>query len=443
MGFTICGTKKKILYYPEAEMKEYLPRLVEERLEKQLKAAGCVVIEGPKWCGKSTTAKRYSRTVVELQRTKVLRQYQTYLTTEEENLLKGEKPILFDEWQKIPEIWDNIRWDIDTNGGRGKYILTGSAKPKDEPKEGEGRHSGTGRFAKITMRPMSLYESLESSGEVSLSDLFSGIPKISGNSKVTFNRIAHLVCRGGWPESVGDDDETALLIAENYFRSLTDEDITNVDEIKRDPIRARKILRSYARNVSSFASNVTIMEDVSAENGTLDEKTLASYSNAFRKLFVIEDLPAWSPKLRSKTVMRTASKRQFVDPSIAAAALGASPADLINDVKTFGLLFETLCTRDLRIYAEKLGGDVLQYHDSSGLEADAVIHLKNGDWGAAEIKLGGDLIEEAAGKLLKIKQKIDTDHMREPKFLMVVTGLNYAYRRPDGVYVVPIGCLKD
>ena len=298
-------------------------------------------------------------------------------------------------------------------------------------------------MARIVMRPMSLYESLESTGEVSLKDLFNGIPKISGNSKISFNRIAHLICRGGWPESVGDDDETALLIAENYFRSLTDDDITNVDDIKRNPERARRILRSYACHISSFASNTTIQNDVSATEGTLDDKTLTSYSNALRKLFVIEDLPAWSPKLRSKTVIRTGDKRQFVDPSIAAAALRATPADLINDISTFGLLFESLCIRDLRVYAEKLGGSVCQYHDSSGLEADAVIHLKNGNWGAVETKLGGDMIDEAAENLLKLKQKIDADHVQEPGFLMVLTGLNYAYRRPDGVYVVPIGCLKD
>ena len=420
-------------------MKEYLPRLIEDKLEKQLKAAGCVVIEGPKWCGKSTTAKRFSNTVVELQRKKVFDQYQTYLATEEENVLKGERPILFDEWQKLPELWDHIRWDIDTNGGRGQYIMTGSARPAED----RDRHSGTGRFAKIVMRPMSLYESLESTGEVSLGNMFSGIEKISGNSNVSFNRIAYLVCRGGWPESVGDDDETALLIAENYFRSLTDTDITEVDEIRRNPERARKILRSYARHISSFASSKTIMDDVSAVNGTLDDKTLASYLNALRKLFVIEDLSAWSPKLRSKTVIRTADKRQFVDPSIAAAALGASPADLINDINTFGLLFECLCIRDLRVYAEKIGGNVNQYHDSSGMEADAVIHLRNGDWGAVEIKLGGNMIDEAAKNLLKFRDRIDTGYMREPKFLMVLTGLNYAYRRPDGVYVVPIGCLKD
>jgi len=416
-----------------------MPRLIEDKLEKQLKAAGCILIEGPKWCGKSTTAKRFSKTLVELQRTKVLELYRTYLTTEEENLLKGERPILFDEWQKLPELWDLIRWDIDTNGGRGQYILTGSAKPKDDAE----RHSGTGRIAKITMRPMSLYESHESTGEVSLRDLFGGIPSISGNSGVTFNRIAHLICRGGWPEAIGDDDETALLIAENYYRSLTDTDITDVDGIRRNPDRARKILRSYARQISSFASNTTIQNDVSAVNGTLDEKTLTSYSNALRKLFVIEDLPAWSPKLRSRSVIRTADKRQFVDPSIAAAALGASPADLVADLNTFGMLFESLCIRDLRIYAERIGGSVHQYRDSSGLEADAIIHLKNGEWGAAEIKLGGNMIDQAAEGLLRLAQNVDTDHMTEPKFLMVLTGLNYAYRRPDGVYVVPIGCLRD
>ena len=416
-----------------------MPRLIEDRLEKQLKAAGCVVIEGPKWCGKSTTAKRFSKTIVELQRTSILERYRTYMTTEEGNLLKGERPILFDEWQKLPELWDQIRWDIDTNGGRGQYILTGSAKPTDDLK----RHSGTGRMARITMRPMSLYESRESTGEVSLGDLFSGIPSISGNSHVTFNRIAYLVCRGGWPEAIGDDDGTALLIAENYYTSLTETDITDVDGIRRNPDRARKILRSYARQISSFASNTTIQNDVSATNGTIDDKTLTSYSNAFRKLFVIEDLPAWSPKLRSRSVIRTSDKRQFVDPSIAAAALGASPADLINDLNTFGMLFESLCIRDLRVYAERIGGSVHQYRDSSGLEADAIIHLRNGEWGAAEIKLGGNMIDQAAESLLKLVQNVDTEHMKEPKFLMVLTGSNYAYRRPDGVYVVPIGCLRD
>jgi predicted AAA+ superfamily ATPase len=290
---------------------------------------------------------------------------------------------------------------------------------------------------------MSLYESLESTGEVSLGDMFAGNTRVSGNSKVTFNRLARLVCRGGWPESVGDDDETALLMAENYFRSLTDTDITKVDGIKRNPERARKILRSYARNISSFASNTTIQNDVASLDGTLDDKTLTSYSNAFRKLFVIEDIPAWSPKLRSKTTIRTSDKRQFVDPSIAAAALGASPNDLIKDLKTFGFLFESLCVRDLKVYADKLGGSINHYHDSSGLEADAVIHMENGDWAAAEIKLGGNEIDEAAANLLKFRGRVDTDAVREPKFLMVLTGLDHAYRRPDGVYVVPIGCLKD
>ncbi|MCL2148184.1 MAG: DUF4143 domain-containing protein [Methanomassiliicoccaceae archaeon] len=420
-------------------MKEYMPRMIEDRLEKQLKAAGCVLMEGPKWCGKSTTAKRFSKTVVELQRASVLELYRTYLATEEENLLRGERPILFDEWQKLPELWDQIRWDIDANGGRGKYILTGSAKPKDDA----GRHSGTGRIARVTMRPMSLYESRESTGEVSLGGLFGGPQSISGDSRVTFNRIAHLVCRGGWPEAVGDDDETALLTAENYFISLTETDVTDVDGIRRNPDRARRILRSYARQISSFASNTTIQKDVSATDVTLDDKTLNSYSNAFRKLFVIDDLPAWSPKLRSKAVIRTADKRQFADPSIAAAALGASPADLIGDLNTFGLLFESLCIRDLRVYADRIGGSINQYRDSSGLEADAVVHLRNGEWGAAEVKLGGNMIDEAAGNLLKLARNVDTDLIKEPRFLMVLTGSSHAYRRQDGVYVVPIGCLRD
>jgi predicted AAA+ superfamily ATPase len=354
-------------------------------------------------------------------------------------LLEGEKPMLFDEWQKILSLWDFIRDDIDTNGGRGQYLLTGSAKPTEDG----NRHTGTGRFAKVRMRPMSLWESGDSSGQVSLSGLFGSVQSIGGDSNLNFDKIAELICRGGWPESVGEDDRVASLIARNYYASLTDSDITDVDGIKRNPERARRIMRAYARNVSSLASDKTIMDDISSNDSSLDVKTFGSYANALRKLFAIEDVPAWSPKLRSKTAMRSSDKRQFADPSIAAAALGAGSTDIMDDINTMGLLFESLCTRDLRVYAERLDGKVYHYRDNDGLEADAVVHLNNGDWGAIEIKLGGNEIDKAAENLIKLKGKIDTDGMREPKFLMVLTGLSYAYRREDGVCVVPIGCLRD
>ena len=419
-------------------MKSYLSRLIEEKLQRQMKAAGCIVIEGPKWCGKSTTAKRFAKTAIELQDPLVLELYRTYASTSGKKLLEGEKPMMFDEWQTIPKLWDFIRHDIDSQGGRGKYILTGSAKPLEDP----DRHTGTGRFAKIIMRPMSLWESQESTGEISLKQLFGGSHDIGGNAKLNLDKIAFVICRGGWPEAICDDAETALLVASNYFQLLIESDITNVDDIKRNPERARKILRSYARHISCAATNKTIQDDV-ASGDTIDDKTLTSYTNALRKLFVIEDVLAWSPRLRSKTAIRSSSKRQFVDPAIAVAALGASPKDLFNDINTFGLLFESLCIRDLRIYAEALGGTVYYFQESRGFEVDAIVHLNNGDWGAVEIKLGGNYIDDAAKNLLKFRDKIDETHMKAPKFLMVLTGRSYAYRRPDGVLVVPIGCLKD
>ena len=420
-------------------MKKYIPRLIETAIKDQMRAAGCVVIEGPKWCGKSTTAERFAKTVVKLRNPLVFKKYGVLASTDGVKLLEGEKPMLFDEWQKIPALWDFIRDDIDTNGGRGQYLLTGSARPIEDG----NRHTGTGRFAKIRMRPMSLWESGDSSGQVSLKGLFDRDHDIRGDSVLNFDRIAKLICRGGWPESVGEDERIALLIARNYYRSLTDSDIADVDGIKRNPERARRIMRAYARNVSSIASDKTIMDDIVSNDSVLDTKTFSSYINALRKLFAIEDVIAWNPKLRSKTTMRSSDKRQFADPSIAAAALGADPDDIMDDINTMEFLFESLCTRDLRVYAERLGGTIYYYRDNTGLEADAIVHLDNGDWGAVEMKLGGNEIDEAAENLIKLKNKVNTDEMREPRFLMVLTGLSYAYRRPDGVLVVPIGCLRD
>jgi len=421
-------------------VKQYIPRLLEATIEEKLDAKGCVVIEGPKWSGKSTTAKRFAKTVVELQKKKVLKDYQTYVDMDDENLFAGERPIMFDEWQKIPELWDYIRAEIDDTGARGQFILTGSAKPIEDKE----RHSGVGRIAKIKMRTMSLWESGDSTGSVSLTELFEGVSKISGRNEHTLNRLAFLVCRGGWPDVMYDKEKTALQASFDYLDVLLNEDITKVDNIVRDPKRAKAILKAYARNISTPARMTTIHGDVEPNDAVLDPKTLDSYITAFEKLFVIDEIEAWSPSLRSRTAIRTTNIRQLADPSIVTAVLEISPNDLISDIRTFGLIFETMAIRDLRTYAECLGGKVYQYHDANGLEADAIIHLNNGKWGAAEIKLGGDdNIEEAAKNLLKLKEKVNTDKMKEPAFLMIVTGTQNAYKRPDGVFVVPIGCLKN
>ena len=417
-----------------------MPRILEANIEEKLAAKGCVVIEGPKWCGKSTTARRFAGSVVELQRPNVLKLYKMFAEMGDKNLFRGKRPIMFDEWQKIPELWDNIRADIDDGGKRGQFILTGSAKPIEDKE----RHSGTGRIAKIVMRTMSLWESGDSTGEVSLTELFRGDKDISGKNDHDIDRLAFLVCRGGWPEVMFDKDKMALQAAFDYVDLLVNEDIVDVDGIKRNPARARAILKAYARNISTPAKMSTILRDVVTNDDVLDPRTLDSYINAFWKLFVIDDIGAWSPSLRSKTTIRTANVRQFADPSIATAALNITPNDLTSDLNTFGLMFESMAVRDIRVYAESIGGKVYQYHDASGLEADAVIHLDNGEWGVVEVKLGGDeYIEAAAKSLLALKAKVDTDRMKGPAFLMILTGTQHAYMRPDGVMVVPIGCLKN
>lgn len=418
-------------------MQNYIPRLIESSISRELSAIGCVSIEGPKWCGKSTTAELFAKTVIKLQNPIIFTQYSAFASTSKENLLRGEKPILFDEWQKIPEIWDFIRTDIDETRLIGQYLLTGSSKPS----KAQSRHTGTGRIAKLTMYPMSLWESSDSVGSVSLYDLFYSSHAVLGQSKITLDEIAFVICRGGWPQAVLRPDQ-ALILSQDYFNSLTTEDISDVDDIKRNPRRAREILRSYARNICSFASTSTLLSDVASNDSTMDIKTLTSYIIAFEKLLVIDNIAAWTPALRSKSVIRAANKRQLIDPSIAAAALGAKPNDLINDLKTFGFFFESLCHRDLKIYANSMGGELYHYHDSYGLEIDGIIHLSDGKWGAVEIKLGGNEIEQAANNLLCLKNRVNSN-LGDPSFLMVLTGAPYAYKRTDGVIVVPIGCLKN
>lgn len=418
---------------------KYLPRLIEDEIKTIMRLRGGIYIQGPKWCGKSTTAELFAKTVVRLQDKEDYDRYELLLSTETRSLFQEDRPIMFDEWQLLPHLWDSIRADIDKKSKQGQFILTGSATPAEDKK----RHSGIGRIARLTMRSMSLWESGESTGQISLKNLFNGTADVSGRSEIKLNDLSTIVCRGGFPQAVLLGDEDGLRIPKLYHTELVEEDITKVDDINRNPDRARQILKAYARNVSSLASNKTIRDDAMANDSTLDEKTLASYTNALKKLFIIEDVPAWNPRLRSKTFTRTSDKRQFTDPSLAVAALGATPNSLMRDMNTFGLLFESLCIRDLRIYANLIGGRVSHYRDATGLEADAIIHLPNDDWAAIEIKLGGNQIDEAAKNLLKLEDKVELSKSNPPKFLMVLTGLDYAYRRPDGVYVVPIGCLRD
>jgi predicted AAA+ superfamily ATPase len=422
-------------------VKEYLPRLIEQTIADKLEAKGCVAIEGPKWCGKSTTAKLFAKTIIEFQRESVFKQYKALSALDEKSLLRGEKPLMFDEWQKIPSLWDAIRYDIDETRKRGQYILTGSCRPIEDP----DRHSGNGRIVKIVMRTMSLWESKDSTGEVSLAELFNKkLDNIYGKNNINLDKLAFLVCRGGWPDIIFDRETLALSASFDYVESLITEDIKKVDDIKRDPERARSILRSYARLISSPATLTKVQGDVEANDMTIDKRTVDSYISAFEKLYVIEDVPCWSPKLRSQTAIRTTNIRQFVDPSVAVAISGTTPNDLIADLNTFGLVFESLCIRDLRIYAQTLGGRVYQYHDADGLEVDAIVHISDGKWGAIEIKLGSpEGIEEGAKHLLTFREKIDSNEQSKPAFLAVVTGTQLAYRRPDGVFVVPIGCLKN
>lgn len=422
---------------------EYRKRIADEVLKRKLKGKGAVLIEGPKWCGKTTTAEQIASSVLYMDAPENKEQNIAMSEINPKSLLNGKTPRLIDEWQLAPKLWDAIRFEVDHRGELGQFILTGSAVPPDTK---EITHSGTGRFSWLTMRPMSLYESGESSGEVSLKDLFENQPNISGTSNISLERLAFLVCRGGWPQAIDLEDDIALDQAIDYFDAVVHSDINRADNIQKNPERVKRLMRSYARNQGSQISNREIVRDIEENDVTIvNEETVATYLNSLRKIFVVEDMPAWNPNLRSKTAIRSSSTRYFVDPSIATASLGLGPNDLLNDLKIFGFLFETLCVRDLRVFADALRGEVYHYRDKDGGECDAVIHLRGGKYGLIEIKLGGEkLIEEGAKSLKKMEMKIDIDKMNAPSFLMVLTGVgNFAYRRKDGVYVVPIGSLKD
>ncbi len=421
----------------------YRRRIADRLLLEQLDAAGVVLIQGPKWCGKTTTAIQAAKSIKYMDWPRELEKNLFMAEENPEVLLEGEVPRLIDEWQLAPQLWDAARFTVDRRGKPGQFIFTGSAVPADKSKI---HHSGTGRFAWLTMRPMSLWESGESNGSISLTNLFAKKISSAIAPDYSLDDLCYLICRGGWPSSLTMNRKASLRQAKNYISAVCESDISRVDDVKRDATFARRLLRSYARHQGSQVPISTIYTDLSSSEGiSMSEDTISSYIAALKKIFVIEDMPAWNPNLRSKTAIRASDTRFFVDPSVATAALGLGPKDLQNDLNTLGLMFETLAIRDLRVYAESIDGEVFHYRDRNGLECDAVIHLHNGNYGLVEVKLGGSkLEEEGAENLKKLSRKIDTDKMNEPSFLMVLTGLgSYAYQREDGVLVVPIGCLKD
>ena len=426
-------------------MNRYKKRIIDGLLAKKLQAKGEVLIEGPKWCGKTTSAEEMAASKILLSKPDTREHFTNLLEIDTDTALTGDTPMLIDEWQTVPKLWDAVRYTVDHRHKMGQFILTGSAVP-DKTTEKERQHSGTGRFAWLTMRPMTLFESGESNGSVSLEQLFSTPKKILEKNHLNLQDIVFLICRGGWPMAVGLPEEAALEQAFDYYDAVTKEDITRVDGIKRTSEKVQRLMRAYARHQGMQSPVTTLRDDLQANETTkLDEDTISSYLEALRKIFVVEDMPAWNPNLRSKTAIRTTDTRYFVDPSIATAALGLGPKDLMNDLKATGMFFETLCIRDLRVFAEALNGSVYHYRDKNGLECDAVVHLRNGQYALVEIKLGGQsLIQDGAKTLNALENLIDDSRMNTPAFKMILTATgDFAYRRPeDGIYVVPVGCLR-
>ena len=420
----------------------YRPRIVDSALKRKIRGKGAVLIEGPKWCGKTTTAEQISNSVLSVDDPATVKANITVSEIDPEKLLAGEQPRLLDEWQVAPKLWDAVRHHVDHHKGQGQFVLTGSSVPADVS---ETIHSGTGRFGWIVMRPMTLFESGDSTGEVSLGALFES-SEISGYSDLDLDRLVFLICRGGWPESVDMEPDVALDQAFDYIDAVIRKDMSRVDNIRRDPQKVRSLLRSYARNIGTQISQAAISADISS-NGTttVNEETVSEYLQALRKLYVVEDMKAWNPNLRSKTAVRTSDTRYFVDPSLAAASLRVGPSDLMKDLNTLGFFFEALVVRDLRVYAESLDGDVYHYRDNLENECDVVIHLRNGRYALIEVKLGGEsLIEEGVETLKGVLRRIDTSKMGEPAFMAVVTGTDrYAYKRDDGIMIIPIGTMKN
>ncbi len=427
-------------------MQTYKNRIFDAILRDALDAKGAVLIEGAKWCGKTTTAEQIAKSIIYVNDPKHREQYLMTAQTNPQRLLAGANPRLIDEWQIAPELWDTIRFDVDHSDGDGKYILTGSAVPLDEEAKKKIRHSGTGRFAWIKMRPMSLFESLESSGSVSFADLFRGKRTLGDAIPHTLEEMAYLTCRGGWPKATGKSGKAALRQAFDYVDAVANSDISRADEVLRDPDLAMRIMKSLARLQGTQSSVAAIKADLAPNGpeGGVHENTVYSYVGALKKIFVVEDMPAWCPNLRCKTPVRTTDTRYFTDPSIATAALGLGPGNLMDNLKTFGLLFETLVARDLRTYAAANDGKVSHYRDKSGLECDAVMHMRDGSYGLIEVKIGGEtLLADGRMKLRRLASEIDTKKMKEPAFRMIIVAEGeFAYEEPDGTLICPIGCLK-
>ena len=425
-------------------MKKYKARIADKMLSRRLLGSGAVLIQGPKWCGKTTTAEQQAKSVVYMDDPEYMEQNVELANLSPKKLLSGEVPRLIDEWQLAPQLWDAARFEVDHRDELGQFIFTGSAVPVDTSKI---HHPGTGRFAWLTMRTMSLSESGDSTNEVSLEELFANpVADVFATNPLNIDSLAWLICRGGWPKATMVSKEIALDMAYRYYEAVVHSDISRVDNVSRDPERAKRILRSLARNQCAQVTINTICADLeNTDVVATNRNTVASYIEALKKIFVLEDSLAWNPNLRSKTAIRTSDTRYFSDPSIGVAALGIGPNDLVNDLSTMGLFFESMCIRDLRVYADAIDGTVYHYRDGNGLECDAVVHLRNGNYGLIEVKLGGEKnIEEGAKNLKLLASKIDDTKMKSPSFLMVLTGTSrYAVRRDDGVYVVPIGCLKD
>lgn len=420
-------------------MSTYLKRLMDKTLVQELEAFGAVLLTGPKWCGKTTTAKQLARSALFMQDPDKRESYLRTAELQPSALLSGDKPRLIDEWQMAPQLWDAVRFDIDKQGTEGLYILTGSTTVDEDKIE----HSGAGRISRLMMRTMSLFESEDSNGSISLKELFDNPGEINGVSSKTISDVAKLVVRGGWPNSIGKKEEIARRQIAGYCDVIAKSEIKTIDGVQRDEEKTKAVLRSFSRHISTQTPNSTILKDVLSNNESLHKNTLDAYITALKKLYIIEDLSAWSPKLRSKTTIRTSDTRHFTDPAIAAYYLGATSKDLIYDPETFGFLFESMVIRDLRVYSQSLEGSVYHYKDKDGLEADAVVYLNDGRWAAIEVKLGTKWIDEGAENLLALRSKIDHDQMPNPSFLAVITATEFAYKRQDGVLVVPLCCLRD
>ena len=420
---------------------EYKPRLIDEEIDEYLEMIGAILIEGPKWCGKTTTAEQHAKSSIKLQDTNQSENYLRWAKVQPSILLEGEKPRLIDEWQMAPILWDAVRNSVDELHEEGLYILTGSTAID----EVEVMHTGTGRIHRVVMRTMSLFESGESNGKIPILELFENPDMVIDGieSSLSVKDLIFAACRGGWPESLNKKSEKAqLFVAKSYVKNICEINVSSFDDVKRDPQKVRNILKSYSRNISTLASNSTILADINSEFQNISKNTYYNYINALKRLFVIEDIPAWSPNIRSKTSIRSSPKKEFIDPSIAVAALGLSQQSLMDDLNTFGFIFETLCIRDLRVYTSKKWGEISYYRDRNGLEADCVIHLENGDYALIEFKLGSDEIEKGAKNLLKLKNLLKEKNFKEPKFLAVITGGKYAYTTENNVKVIPIGCLR-